>query len=135
LCFEVEDPDSQAILVVEDDSEVRQFVVRVLRAQGYVILEAGSGEEGLRTFQSAQNRIELIVTDVRMPHMSGTEMIRQILAVAPTVGIVFMTGDMAGSSLSDELYRRSILLRKPFSRTTLLDTVRRCVSAGKPSQI
>jgi len=93
-----------AILVVEDDSQVRRFVGRVLRAEGYAVLEASCGQEGLETFTShGEKRIAVIITDVLMPNMNGPEMIDRILTLAPAVGVVFMTADMAGASLSDRL--------------------------------
>jgi CheY-like chemotaxis protein len=123
----MEDLTSKAILVVEDDSEVRRLVGRILRAEGYVVFEAGCGREGLETFTyHGEKRIAVIITDVRMPNMNGPEMIDHILTLAPAVGVVFMTGDMAGASLSDGLHSRTILLRKPFTRTALVESIRRC---------
>jgi len=117
---------AKAILVVEDDSQVRRFVARVLRAEGYVVLEASCGREGLETFTShGEKRIAVIITDVLLPNMSGPEMIDRILTLAPAVGVVFMTGDMAGASLWDGLHSRSILLRKPFTRAAVIEAIRR----------
>src|SRR5437762_9087875 len=82
---------SVTVLVVDDDQMVRQFVAATLRRCGFNVIEAGSGQEGLKHFAENQN-VHLVLSDILMPTMSGPEMVQRILRIEPSVKIMFMTG-------------------------------------------
>jgi PAS domain S-box-containing protein len=113
----------QRILVVEDDSGVRELAVLLLTAAGYEVTSAASAQEALRT---TPVRIpELLLTDVVMPGLSGRELGERLRAELPDLRILFMSGytdDVVTRHLFRE--RRLDLLEKPFTRLTLLSAVR-----------
>jgi CheY-like chemotaxis protein len=78
--------------VVDDEPEVRRLLTRQLEMAGYRVIEAGDGDEALLRFLEPP-RPDLVVTDTRMPHgMSGIELIRRILALAPDQVILRISG-------------------------------------------
>jgi PAS domain S-box-containing protein len=79
-----------SILLVEDEIEVRRFAATLLRERGYRVIEASDGEEALS--QCASERMDLLLTDVVMPKMSGTELAARVRSAQPQVRVLFMSG-------------------------------------------
>ncbi len=88
------------ILVVDDESRMRKLIKDFLMQKGYSILEAGDGEEALKTFEENQNKISLILLDVMMPKLDGWSVLRQIRQTSK-VPIVMLT---ARGEEQDELF-------------------------------
>ena len=121
------------ILLVEDEEAVRAFAARALRMRGYNVLEAGGGEEALEIVKSADNKIDLIITDVVMPNMDGPTMVRHVKALNPELPVIFMSG------YAEEAFRRNDqnsedihFLPKPFGLKQLAAKVKE-VLAGQPA--
>jgi CheY-like chemotaxis protein len=117
-------PTAQSVLVVDDDRGVLRLTARMLRLEGYTVLEAGSGAEALRMLDE-QPDIRLVVSDVVMPGMHGLELAERILERKAGPHVVLMTGHAA--ELSGQLERRDPsvpLLLKPFTSQQLLKLVR-----------
>ena len=118
-------PGSETVLLVEDEAAVRAIVRRILRQQGYTVLEASHGREGLRVAERHVGRIDLVVTDVVMPELSGRAFAEQLASTHPGVRVLFMSG-----YTDDEILRRGFflpgmaLLEKPFTADGLLQAVR-----------
>jgi CheY-like chemotaxis protein len=117
----------EKILVVDDEPLVRLFVVAMLENNGFVVLAASSGEEGLQCF-SQNDDVKLVLSDLLMPGMSGPEMIRQILTTHNSVKVLFMTGMDPNSSPTEFRKEQYSLLQKPFTLETLLNSVRGCLA-------
>jgi len=123
-------PDSQpspaggipAVLVVDDDRSVRAVIRRTLRGQGYEVLEAADAEAALVMLGQHAARVRAVLTDDRMPGMSGWELASVVAQVYPAVRVVLMSG---GASEDDRDPRDPPvrLLAKPFSPRGLLDTL------------
>ena len=114
-----------AVLVVDDDCGVLRLTARMLRLDGYTVLEANSGAEALRLLETEPD-IRLVVTDVVMPGMHGLDLAAKILQRERRPEVVLMTGHAA--ELSAQLERRDPslpLLLKPFTSQQLLKTVHR----------
>jgi len=116
---------SETILIVEDDSGVRQLVSTVLRSAGYQVLECGNGKEALKMFRENEHRVGLVLTDLVMPQMSGVEMAEKLRAMNPLMRIIFMSG------YADDAVLRHVhveagtpFIQKPFSAAKLLEMVR-----------
>lgn len=122
----------ELILVVEDERAVRALVARILTRSGYEVLTAASGEEALALLRSSDRPIDLLLTDVVLPNMSGDE-----LAAEAHVETLFMSGypDTAAIAPGRGLPPDALLIRKPFSHDQLLEQVARALdhksSAGK----
>ncbi len=83
---------SETILVVEDETGVRKIVIRLLEKLGYKILESSNGEEAILECEKHQGKIDLLLTDVIMPKMSGKELSGIISAKYPNIKTLFMSG-------------------------------------------
>lgn len=105
------------ILVVDDDSEVRELVCEYLRDFGYNVLEADSGNEALGVV--GRNKVlHLIITDIRMPEMTGLELAALVAAQKRDLKVIFMSGYFAPQPITQRF------LRKPFRLADLEDAVR-----------
>ena len=116
---------SETILVVEDEEQVRNLVSEMLRFNGYNVLEAANASNALSIFDKYSDSINLILTDIVMPQMNGTELIEKILTVYPNMKVLYMSGYtdnvlVGRGLLAEEKY----FLQKPFSASTLIQKVR-----------
>ncbi len=120
---------SETVLVTEDEVTVRTLVHRLLEEAGYTVLPAAGASEALRVCREYPGPIDLLLTDVVMPHMSGTALARQAAALRPDMHVLFMSGysgaEIAARGLSDTSLA---LLRKPFSAGELSDAVRNALA-------
>jgi len=116
---------SEHILVVEDEASVRGMIVGFLEEAGYKVVESVDPSEALSILNEQKTPIDLLVTDVVMPNISGVELARQIQAVKPDIRTLFVSG-YAGQELTrrgaDSV--RENLLTKPFTYAQLLQRVR-----------
>jgi two-component system, cell cycle sensor histidine kinase and response regulator CckA len=116
---------SETVLVVEDEAQVRTLQCGLLKACGYTVLAAGHGEEALRICHEYSGPIHLLVTDLIMPHMNGRELAHQVVAIRPSMKVLYVSGypdDIlitAGVARSQEPF-----LQKPFASDALLRIVR-----------
>jgi CheY-like chemotaxis protein len=90
---------SKTILIVEDDPPLRQLVRRVLAQQGYVLLEARNAEEALHLVTERHQPIDLLITDVVLPHMDGFALSDRVKAICPQAKVLFVSG-YAGDSVA-----------------------------------
>jgi CheY-like chemotaxis protein len=112
---------SETILVVEDEERVRELASRVLAGRGYRVLEAATGEEALRVLDGGA--VELVLTDIVMPGMTGTELAEQLHRRFPELPIVFMSGYPGEGGRYGTLPAGALLIQKPFTPALLLDRV------------
>jgi len=111
---------SETLLVVEDDPIVRRVTVRRLRRLGYTVLEACSGPEALALADAHDGVIDLLLTDVVMPHMSGRELAERMRAHKPDLRVLFVSGYTADAIVHHGVLDPRIeLLAKPFSIAVL----------------
>ncbi len=115
---------TETVLVVEDELAVRKLTARVLRGQGYTVLEATNGEEALRVTARHTGAIDLLLTDLVMPQMGGAALAERFRDLFPTTRVVFMSGYTENSMLHGELQPGVVLLQKPFTPTVLARKVR-----------
>jgi two-component system cell cycle sensor histidine kinase/response regulator CckA len=114
----------ETILVVDDDLGVLRLVVATLQNAGYKILEAPCGREGLKRFSEHHADIGLVLSDLSMPAMTGSEMVLHILRIDPCVRVMFMTGTIGEPKLPPECFKKKfILLHKPFTIEGLIKSV------------
>lgn len=122
---------SETILVAEDESALREMVVKTLEIQGYSVLEAASGGEAIEVWKRAGRTIDLLVTDMVMPgKIMGGELAAQLQNQAPSLKVIYMSGyspGMAGQDIS--LLNGRNFLSKPFSIGKLAQLVRTCLDS------
>lgn len=120
----------RAILIIDDDEQIRAFLRRVLEAAGYMVTEAPNGQEGLRQFR--QTPTALVITDLFMPGRDGLEVTMALHRESPTVRIIVLTG---GSGQRDFLEVAKLLgahrtMRKPIMIAELLQAVEEELRGG-----
>lgn len=116
-------PGFATVLLAEDEEAVRELAAEFLRAQGYTVLQAKDGIEALEIAGRQDQEIQLLVTDVVMPRMRGTELAQKLARFYPEMKIIYMSGYLEHASPADCYVAESAFLQKPFSRETLLNKV------------
>jgi len=116
---------TETVLVVEDDPQVRQVTLKALRAAGYQVLAAGRGEEALALLRGHQGEVDLVVSDVVMPGMSGREVADALRVLRPGLQVLFVSGYTQDAIAHHGVLEEGVeLLEKPFTPATLLARVR-----------
>lgn len=116
----------KTIMLVEDEPAIRRLLGTALRRSGYTVLEAANGQEAIDSFATHQDDVSLLITDVRMPQMSGPELIRRLRASRPDLKVLCISGCV--SSVPVEIEQDVSVLQKPFSRQELIAKVGRMVA-------
>jgi CheY-like chemotaxis protein len=115
----------ETILVVEDEQAVRDLTVRILQQLGYTILTAASGAEALEVSQAHAGSIDLLLTDVVMPHMSGRQLADHLRQSRPTTKVLFLSGYTENTVVHHGVLDAGVdFLPKPFSRENLSKKLR-----------
>jgi two-component system cell cycle sensor histidine kinase/response regulator CckA len=110
---------------VEDEADVRALAREVLERQGYTVLEAGDGAQALQIHEKEGDRIDLILTDVVMPRMSGREMVDRVRATRPGMRVLYMSGYTGDAIVRHGVLDASmLLLGKPFTPAALIAKIR-----------
>ncbi len=116
-----------SVLVVDDETAVRRFAVRVLQREGYEVLEAADGLEALERVRAGQGTIDLIVSDIVMPRMNGVELMQAVAESHADIPVVLMSG-YATAALSElGIATPCSIVPKPFPAERLLAEVQRCM--------
>jgi two-component system cell cycle sensor histidine kinase/response regulator CckA len=141
---EVSDSDpergSETILLVEDEHQVRRVTRTVLEEIGYTVVEAVDGADALHRLRSHEGHVDLLLTDVVMPRMSGWELSLQVRDLQPDIKILFMSGYTDDARLRHGVNTSTAsLIEKPFKRESLARKVREVLqeethSAGRRSR-
>jgi CheY-like chemotaxis protein len=116
------------IMVVDDEDGVREVARRILSRGGYDVIAARGGEEALSLITDDGHEIDLLLTDVIMPRMSGKELAEHLVALRSGVRVLYMSGYTDRLIGLDEI---DALVEKPFNRNVLLEAVARKLD-GEP---
>ena len=123
------DGDTTRILVVDDDEPLRALIEEILLTADYAVTTAANGQQALQCLN--QQSFDLVITDLVMPDLDGTELIRQIRRDQPTLPIVAVSGAGRDADLYLRIAEKlgaSALLSKPFRMRAVLETVDSCLS-------
>lgn len=121
---------SETILLVEDSDALRAAARRILELAGYRVIEAADGTAALALMEEPANQVDLLVTDIVMPGLSGPELVAECRRLNPGLRVLFMSG-----YTDDTVGRHGVrdatipLLQKPFEREDLLRTVRQLLDS------
>ena len=122
----------ERILVVEDDPAVRAIVTRTLRGAGYSLLVASSGDEAMALAESSSQPIDVLVTDMVMPGVTGRDLAMRVIPRFPAMKVVYMSGYTDDEFVRrGELPRDHLFLQKPFTGVDLLNIVGRALSSAE----
>jgi PAS domain S-box-containing protein len=119
------EPGTETILLVEDEESVRELVSEYLSARGYRVLEAADGVQALQIASAHKGDIQLLITDVVMPRLSGRELAARVAATRPGLKVLYISG-----YTDDSIFRHGVLeggmsfLQKPFNLKALATKVR-----------
>jgi two-component system cell cycle sensor histidine kinase/response regulator CckA len=117
-------PGDTTILVVEDVEAIRSMVCAMLSQQGYQCIEAADGADALRMLDENALPVDLVLTDMIMPKMTGAELGRELVRIRPELPILFMSGYCDDPMVRNFERIEPIFLAKPFTSNALLQKVR-----------
>jgi CheY-like chemotaxis protein len=118
-------PGGETILLVEDEAAVRDMTQAVLERRGYRVLPATSGAEALETARATRGHIDLVLTDVVMPGMSGPQLVGQLRQEQSDAAVVYMSGYATDAMLRQGVETgEAVFLQKPFAAAALATKLR-----------
>lgn len=122
------------VLLVDDEPLVRRTVSRMLEEEGFSVVDAEHGLAAQELLATSALKPDLVLTDLRMPHLNGAELGHVVKLLRPGVPVLYMSG--FGSETSEWLTRDALdrnYIAKPFSREELLESVKRCLHQSPPA--
>ena len=113
------------VLVVDDQEILRVLMCKTLERGGFDVITASNGPDALSLFRDAEPQVDLLVTDYRMPGMTGLELARECCSLNPDLNVLYISGSSPGDALRTELeLERRRFLAKPFPQSDLLRNAR-----------
>jgi CheY-like chemotaxis protein len=126
---------TETILLVEDDEPLRNLTIKMLNQLGYNVLTAPDGNAALQISKNYSGKIDLLLTDVVMPHMSGKQLADAVYAIHPKISIVFISGFTDSAIMRHGVLQPGgALLPKPFTREVLARKLREVLSASSSAR-
>lgn len=116
-----------SVLVVDDETAIRRFAVRVLEREGYGVVEARDGMEALELIKQGGTSFEVVVTDIVMPRLNGVGLIQALSVSHPDLPVILMSGYATEALAELGIAAPCSILAKPFPAERLLAEVRRCI--------
>jgi DNA-binding NtrC family response regulator len=112
------------ILVVDDEPTMCELMKAYLENEGFDVITASNGIDGLNRFEEHKGEVRMVVTDLDMPAMNGSDMIRQMYRIAPTVKVIVASGQSLLYVMANEPREGTSCLQKPYTARELTDAVR-----------
>ncbi len=109
--------NQRTILVVEDEDNIRTLIVSVLGREGYCLLQAANGADAYELCVLSPRKVDLMITDLTMPLMSGVELVRKVFTIKPDMRVIMLSGR---SSETLRKIRGVSIFTKPFTIKSLL---------------
>jgi two-component system cell cycle sensor histidine kinase/response regulator CckA len=125
----------ETLLLVEDEDSVRVMAARILRQRGYTVLEAASGGEAIGLLERYDGPLDLLVTDIIMPEVSGLELAERLPLLREGVRVLFVSGYSKADPALTQAAATATLLSKPFRAGELLSAVRRVLNAPRGASV
>ncbi len=121
---------SETVMVVEDEEAVRESTCEYLASRGYRVLQAANGNDALNALERFTGRIDLLITDVFMPGMSGADLAQKVREQRPEIRVLYVSGYTESDVVQHGVDAGSGFLQKPFTLTSLGRKVREVVDPG-----
>jgi two-component system cell cycle sensor histidine kinase/response regulator CckA len=110
------------VLIVDDEEGIRMLERRVLEAEGYTVIEAGNGLEGIALLATGAHT-DLLLADLDMPELGGDEMVRRVRTTRPDLKVLYVTGHIDRLMDARPLWEGEAFLDKPFTAAGLTEAV------------
>ena len=126
----VRDPENlpkgnELLLLVDDEDSIRNFLSEILEEQGYKVIEASNGKEGLRKFKDTKDKIHLLISDITMPSMSGPELVNKLREFQPDIKTLFISGNVDNDFIKEQISNSNVsFLQKPFTFDSIILKIR-----------
>jgi two-component system, cell cycle sensor histidine kinase and response regulator CckA len=114
---------SQLVLLVDDERSLRAYASEVLCREGFEVVEAADGADALAIVQRMHGAVNVLLTDIKMPRMTGIELVTIVRTDFPGIPVVYISGEALRDGLHNPCARVAFL-QKPFGPQALLDAVR-----------
>jgi len=122
-------PRNQTILIVEDDREVLDLLIRILSSKGYTAMKAERGSQALHI--AARIRPDLVILDLNLPDCNGIEILDQLKAIDETIQVIILTGYGSQEAVRSAMENGAFdFLTKPFEVHELCAAVREALTSG-----
>ena len=122
---------SESVFIVEDDDRLRNLTRTILERYGYSVLEAENGEDALKFSEEYEGRIDLMLTDVVMPKMSGKELAERLQSLRPEIKVIYMSGYTGNAIVHHGILPPWLnFLEKPFTPECLARKIREVLDRG-----
>jgi DNA-binding response OmpR family regulator len=119
-------PNRRAILLVEDDSQTRTLIQRMLEGTGYELITVPDGDTAFQFFLHSKDPIAIMMLDVMIPGINGIDLMRLVQARWPTTNIILVSGQLGGLDIAQVgMAEGTIFLQKPFTQEQLLEALRK----------
>lgn len=113
----------RTVLLVDDEQRMREVVRIMLERAGHRVVEAESAEDAITQFSTMES-VDLLVSDLQMPGMSGLELFDRLVERRPSLRVLFISGAASAADLDTIRHKGAVLLEKPFSAQALANKVR-----------
>ncbi|HEY6507164.1 MAG TPA: ATP-binding protein [Vicinamibacterales bacterium] len=125
---------NETVLLVEDDEPVRALLCSVLRRHGYHVLESRGPKQALSIAARHTGPLDLVLSDVIMPEMSGPEMVALLRSIRPEPAVLYLSGYATDALVTDRVLPRAVsFVQKPVSARQLLEAIRRVLATHEPA--
>ena len=119
---------SESIVIVEDESQIRTLLKRVLSKEGFSVIEAEDGTRALPRIRKLRGRVAAVLTDIDMGRMNGIELAESLMAEFPAVPIVFISALPVPPAELERVVPGSAFVHKPFESGDVIKIVREVIS-------
>lgn len=121
---------SATVLVAEDDEAIRHLMIQALKRNGYSVLEADSGRQALELAQGFDGTIDLLLSDVVLPYITGDKLAASVQAMYPMIRVMLVSGSADSTILDGLIPGSSTFLAKPFKPSELIDHIHGLLARG-----
>ncbi len=127
---QVTEPETRpTVLVVDDEEDLRDIIRRMLDRRGFVALVAGDSQQAITACREHPGEIDILVTDLGLPGVSGSDLAREATELRPTMQVVYISGLPKEIAVADGLIGEdALLVKKPFSTESLIGALRSVIA-------
>ncbi len=120
------------ILIIDDEEIIRNLITDILEDSEYRVTAIGNGKEALEIFSSTGEGIDLVLLDIIMPVMSGSEVLRKLRKIDPLIKVILLSGYSKDGEIEELLSLGGVdFLQKPISIKELKDRIQECLEKSK----